>query len=331
MVFFPARPEGVIADLGEERLVDALRKMVLIRNFEKRGEAAYQQGHVGGFFHSYMGQEAIAVGAVAAIGVDNWWVTSYRCHAFALLLGATPNEVMSELYGRANGNALGRGGSMHLFTESLLGGYGIVGGQVPLAAGAAFSAKYLSNGKLAICFLGDGAVAQGVFHESLNLAALWELPVIYVVENNEWGMGTAVGRALAMEPIAEKLAPAYGMESMTLNGLDFFNCYAGFSYAAHEVRKRGKPILIEAKTQRFRGHSISDPGLYRSKEELSHLMESGPIDILRKALEGVGMMDEERFSAIDREMRDIAKGAMDHAEKSEWPSVATLEEDVFSR
>jgi len=328
--FFSARREGVIADLGEEKLREILRQMLLIRNFEKRGEAAYQQGKVGGFYHSYMGQEAIATAAIAAIGVENWWVASYRCHAFALLLGATPEEVMCELYGRANGNAMGRGGSMHLFTDSLLGGYGIVGGQVPIATGAAFSAKMQGSGKLAVCFLGDGAVAQGAVHESLNLAALWDLPAIYVIENNQWGMGTAVNRAIATQPIAESLAKSYGLEAVTLDGMDFFNCYAGFAHIANEVHKKGRPILVEAVTQRFRGHSISDPGLYRSKEELSHLMEDGPIHRLRMALEEAGFIDEERVIAIDREMRESAKQAMKVADESPWPSIATLEEDVYA-
>jgi pyruvate dehydrogenase E1 component subunit alpha len=328
--FFQAKREGVIADLGKERLLDNLRKMLLIRNFEKRGEAAYQQGKVGGFYHSYLGQEAIATAAVQAFGVDNWWITSYRCHALALLLGATPEEIMAELYGRADGNAKGRGGSMHLFTDHLLGGHGIVGGQIPIAIGAAFSAKYLANDRIAICFLGDGAAAQGSLHESLNLASLWSLPVVYVIENNQWGMGTAVNRALSFAPIAEKLAPAYNLQSVTLDGMDFFGCYAGFTHICHEVKKSGRPILVEAVTERFRGHSISDPALYRSKEALAQMMEAGPIERMAKALEEVGIVGEEEVKEMDSQARDRVKAAMEYAEKSPWPSVATLEEDVYA-
>jgi pyruvate dehydrogenase E1 component alpha subunit len=197
--FFSHDVEKVIQDLGKDRLIEELKKMLLIRNFEIRAESAYLQGKVGGFFHSYVGQEAVQTAAISVMGKDQWWVTSYRCHALALLLGAGPEELMAELYGKRTGNALGRGGSMHFFTEDLLGGYGIVGGQLPIATGAAFAINYkkkfpsLQDKKrdVAICFLGDGAVAQGAFHESLNLAALWNLPCIYVIENNEWGMGTA--------------------------------------------------------------------------------------------------------------------------------------------
>lgn len=328
--FFQAKREGVIADLGKERLLDNLRHMLLIRNLEKRGEAAYQHGKVGGFYHSYMGQEAIATSAVQAFGPDNWWVTSYRCHALALLLGASPEEIMAELYGRMTGNAKGRGGSMHLFTENLLGGHGIVGGQIPIGIGAAFSAKYLESGRIAICFLGDGAVAQGSFHESLNLASLWSLPVVYVIENNQWGMGTAVNRALAFAPIAEKIAPAYNLQSVTLDGMDFFSCYAGFTHVCHEVKKNGRPILVEAVVERFRGHSISDPGLYRSKEAVASMIDTGPIHRMVVALEEAGIVRDEEVKEMDHQARERVKEAMEYADKSPWPSLATLEEDVYA-
>ena len=183
--FFPHNDGKIIKTLGKEKLLENLRKMLLIRNFEIRAESAYQQGFIGGFFHSYIGQEAIQTAAIEAFGIQHWYTTTYRCHALALLLGAHPNELMAELYGRATGNAKGRGGSMHFFTERLLGGFGIVGGHIPVATGAAFSIKYKEEKeKIAVCFLGDGAVAQGAFHESLNLASLWSLPCIYVIENN---------------------------------------------------------------------------------------------------------------------------------------------------
>src|SRR5690348_8122811 len=201
--FFPVNVSQVVADLGKERLLEELRRMLLIRNFEVRAEAAYLQGKIVGFFHSYMGQEAVQTAAVAVMGLDQWWSTSYRCHALAILLGAPVQELMAELFGRATGNAKGRGGSMHFFTERLLGGFGIVGGQIPIGTGAAFTIKYLKSlgleksdsSKVSVCFFGDGAVAQGSFHESLNLAALWDLPCIYVIENNVWGMGTHLTRA----------------------------------------------------------------------------------------------------------------------------------------
>jgi pyruvate dehydrogenase E1 component alpha subunit len=329
--FFPSDSAKVIETLGKEKLIYCLSQMLLIRNFEIRAESAYQMGHVGGFFHAYIGQEAIQTACVQALGVKNWWATSYRCHALALLLGATPDELMAELYGRATGNAKGRGGSMHFYTERLLGGFGIVGGQVPIATGAAFSIKYKDiKDEVAVCFLGDGAVAQGAFHESLNLAALYDLPCIYVIENNFWGMGTAVNRAISVDRLAEDKAPGYGMKGYTFDGMDFFNCYAGFEHVHAEVLKTSRPVLIEVRTDRFRGHSISDPGLYRTKDELKERMARDPIVLLKDALIKANFLDEETYKKMDKDAREISVKAMEFAEKSPWPDVLTLEEDVFA-
>lgn len=328
--FFPSDRAAVMQKLGDARLVESLRRMLLIRNFEIRAESAYQHGHIGGFFHAYIGQEAIQTSAIEALGVENWWATTYRCHALALLLGATPNEIMAELYGRATGNAKGRGGSMHLYTDRLLGGFGIVGGQVPVATGAAFTLKYQGNQKeVAVCFLGDGAVAQGAFHESLNLASLWNLPCIYVIENNQWGMGTAVERAIAVKWMAESMAPAYQMKGYTFDGMDFFNCYAGFEHLKQEVLSTSRPVLVEVLTERFRGHSISDPGLYRSKDTLKECMKRDPIVLMREALMASGAIDEKAYESLDADCKRICIDALKYAEESPWPSVSTLEEDVF--
>ncbi|MCB1112184.1 MAG: pyruvate dehydrogenase (acetyl-transferring) E1 component subunit alpha [Chlamydiales bacterium] len=328
--FYDHDRKKVIKELGKERLLEALRWMLLIRNLEIRAESAYQHGLVGGFFHSYMGQEAIQTAAYQAIGQENWWVTTYRCHALALLTGATPNEVMAEFYGRSTGNAKGRGGSMHLYTDRMLGGFGIVGGQIPIATGAAFTIKYLDKkDEVAVCFLGDGAVPQGAFHESLNLAALWNLPCIYVIENNQWGMGTAVDRAVSVEHLAEQKAPGYGMKGYTFDGMDFFNCYAGFSHVHQETLKTSRPALVEVVTERFRGHSISDPGLYRSKDALKTCMKRDPIVIMREALEEEGMLDEEAFKKMDKEQKEIVLEAMKYAEESPWPEITELEEGVL--
>ncbi len=328
--FFPFDASKVLKQIGKDQLLDLLRQMLLIRNFEIRAESAYLQGKIGGFFHSYMGQEAVQTAALATIGKDNWWVTSYRCHALALLLGATPNELMAELYGRSTGNAKGRGGSMHFYTDRLLGGFGIVGGQIPIATGAAFSAKYQKTGEVAVCFMGEGAVAQGAFHESLNMAALWDLPCIYVIENNQWGMGTAVSRAISVQPIAEKKAVGYGMKSYTFDGMDLLSCYAGFSHVYTEMQKDSKPVLIEVVTQRFRGHSISDPALYRSKEHLSECMERDPLLVLMKKLIEAGWLTDEKYQAMDKEQKDLVVASMKFAEDSPWPDPITLEEDVFA-
>jgi pyruvate dehydrogenase E1 component alpha subunit len=329
--FFKHDQEKVLSEIGKEKLLLALKNMLLVRNLEIRGEAAYQQGKVGGFYHSYMGQEAIQVGCVAAVGKEHWFTTTYRCHALAFLLGATPNEIMAELYGKATGNAGGRGGSMHLYAAHLLGGLAIVGGHVPIATGAAFSIKYLKKKGLAsFCFLGEGAIVQGAVHESLNIASLWNLPCLYVVENNKWGMGTAVERAVCVEPIAESFAPGYDMKSYTLDGMDFFNCYAGFKEALKEVLTTSRPVLIEAVTERFRGHSISDPAVYRSKEELAKMMQHDPISHLKDVLIGKGMLTEERFKEIDKEQKEIVLASMKFAEESPDPDPMTLEQGVFA-
>jgi pyruvate dehydrogenase E1 component alpha subunit len=328
--FLSVDKEKIVKEIGKERLLAHLRSMLLIRNFEVRAEAVYLQGKIGGFFHSYIGQEAVQEAAVGVIGQDNWWVTTYRCHALALLLGATPNELMAELLGKATGNALGRGGSMHFFTSRLLGGHGIVGGQIPIATGAAFTAKYLQTKELSVCFMGEGAVAQGSFHESLNLASLWDLPCIYVIENNHWGMGTNVDRAICVSPIAEKKAPSFNMEGYSLDGMDFFSCYGGFKHIKERVQQTSRPVLVEVVTERFRGHSISDPAAYRSKEELSLCQERDPLVIFFKTLAAYNMLTEEEYLAMDKEQKEIVLAAIKYAEDSPWPDPITLGEDVFA-
>lgn len=322
--------ERVVKKCGKEKILSAFRNMLLVRNFELRAESAYQHGKIGGFFHSYFGEEAIQTSLVEAIGQDHWYIDFYRCHALALLLGNSPNELMAELYGKATGNAKGRGGSMHLYGKQLLGGFAIVGGQIPIAAGAAFTIKYLQQKeKIAVCFLGEGAVAQGMFHETLNLASLWDLPCLFVIENNKWGMGTHVSRAIAKEPIAESQAPSYGMKGYTLDGTDFFHCYDGFSAIYEEIIETGKPILVECLCDRFRGHSISDPGLYRSKEELRTSMLKDPIHIFLKDLQALGMIDEKSYKEFNEEAKQKVVLSQQFAEESPWPSNSELEEGVL--
>lgn len=329
--FFSHQQAELVSSLGKESLIEILDQMLQIRNLETRAEAAYQQGQIGGFFHAYTGQEAVQTAILAAMGKKHWWSASYRCHALALLLGASPEEIMCEFYGRANGNAMGRGGSMHLYTDRLTGGFGIVGGQCPIAIGTAFSIKYQGiKDEVGVCFLGDGAVAQGAFHESLNLAALWDLPCLFVIENNQWGMGTGVERAISVEKIAEQKAPGYGLKGYTFDGMDFFNCYAGFKHVYEEILSEGRPVVVEVLTERFRGHSISDPGLYRSKEELKACMTRDPIVLLRGVLEEAGWLDEASFKAMDKHHRTVMVEAMKVAEASPWPDPITLEEDVFA-
>lgn len=329
--YFKADRAKLIKQLGPQVLIKCLKEMILIRNFEIRSESAYQQGKIGGFFHAYIGQEAIQTSAVQALGLNNWWVTTYRCHALAILLGAPINELMAELYGRATGNAKGRGGSMHFFTETLLGGFGIVGGHIPIATGAAFSIKYLNEkDKIAVCFLGDGAVAQGAFHEALNLASLWKLPCLYVIENNLWGMGTFVEKAICVPRLAEDKAPGYNMKGYSVNGMDFFDCFACFKHIQEEMLKDQRPVLLEAVTERFKGHSISDPGLYRTKDQMKEVLQKDPLLILEHALIEAKILNEEQIKEMDKEARHQVMEAMDYADNSPWPDVSTLEEDVFS-
>lgn len=330
--FFPSEKKRILKKLGKQTLLENLNQMLLIRNFEIRAESAYLQGLVGGFFHSYIGQEAIQTAVLQAIGPENWYITTYRCHALALLLGATPDELMAELYGRATGNAKGRGGSMHFYTERLLGGFGIVGGHIPIATGAAFSVKYQNKkNEIAVCFLGDGAVAQGAFHESLNLASLWNLPCLYVIENNHWGMGTPVEKAVAVKKLAEEIAPAYRIKSYTLDGMDYFNCYEAFTHIYEEMLETSRPVLVEAVTERFKGHSISDPGLYRSKELLKTSMTRDPLLLIKETLIEADLLNEETYKEMDKKQKDIVIAAMDFADKSPWPDPITLEEDVFAK
>ncbi len=323
----------IVKQLGKEKLISALKEMLKIRNFETRAEAAYQQGYIGGFFHSYIGQEAIQTAAVTLLGPNHWYATTYRCHALALLLGVDPKSIMAELYGKITGNAKGRGGSMHLYSERLLGGFGIVGGQIPIATGAAFRTKYLGiKNELALCFLGEGAIPQGAFHESLNLASLWSLPCAYIIENNRWGMGTHYKRAIANADLfSGKVAEAYGMKSYYIDGMNFFNCYSVFEEAFKEVIENERPVLIECITERFKGHSISDPGLYRCKDHLKTCIEEkDPLTVMKKELETRGLLTETEYKQYDTEMRQLAVAAMKFAEESPWPDPITLEEDVFA-
>lgn len=220
---------------------------------------------------------------------------------------------------------------MHFFTDRLLGGFGIVAGQIPIATGAAFTLKYKgTKGEVAICFMGDGAVPQGAFHESLNLASLWDLPCIFVIENNQWGMGTAVERAVCVPRLAEDKAPGYNMKGYTFDGMDFFACYGGFDHLFQEVLETERPVLVEVITERFKGHSISDPGLYRTKEALKQIMQRDPIMIMQQALLEEGILTEEQCKALDKKMRAHVLAALEFAEKSPWPDPITLEEDVFA-
>lgn len=330
--FFASDKKKSIDALGKEKLLSILEKMVTIRQMETRAEACYLQGKIGGFFHSYIGEEAIQTAAVEVSGLNHWYTTTYRCHALAYLLGESPVAILSELFGKATGNAKGRGGSMHLFMNNMLGGEGIVGGHIPLATGAAFSCQYLNQkDKISFCFLGDGAVPQGTFHESLNLASLMKLPCLYVVENNKWSMGTPLTRTLANhKQFLFYAAQAYGIPYYKLDGMDFFNLYAGFQEAVRTVQQKQSPVLIECSTERFRGHSISDPGLYRTKEELKECMTRDPILFMKETLIEQRMLTEETYKEMENRIRQAIVQAIEEADKAPWPEVSTLEQEVLA-
>ncbi len=323
--------QKAIDALGKEEALRALREMMRIRNFELRGAQAYQMGKVWGFYHEYTGQEAIQTAAVHACGgKKNLWVTTYRCHGLALLLGMTVKEGMCELYGKANGNAQGRGGSMHLYADNMYGGNGIVGGQWPIGAGLAFSLKYREiKDQVAICFGGDGSVMMGTFGESMNLAALWNLPLIAVIENNQYSMGTAQERGVANLPIGENVAKAYGVNSYTVDGMDFGNCLAVFKEVSDYVKKTSRPAIIEALTYRFKGHSISDAGHYRTKEEVELNKARDSIQILADSIKSRKWASDEEIEGMNKECKEEVLEAMKVADESPWPDPNSLGEGVF--
>jgi pyruvate dehydrogenase E1 component alpha subunit len=328
---YSVNPDSIISELGQSTLLELLKQMLRIRNFELRAEVGYQQGKIGGFLHLYIGQEAVQTAAIQAIGVENWWSTTYRCHALALLLGETPRSLFAELYGRSTGNAGGRGGSMHLYSRKMLGGFAIVAGGIPVATGAALSCKRLKTNEISACFFGDGACAQGVVHESLNMASMWSLPCMYVIENNKWSMGTPLCRTLAnFDFFPEKAAEAYGIRYLRFDGMDILQCYAGFKEAYCHIQQTGRPILVEVLTERFRGHSISDPGLYRTKEEVKACMERDPILVMKEILLSRKLLTEEQFQEMEQSAREEITAAAQAAEGDPWPNPLQLEEGVFA-
>jgi pyruvate dehydrogenase E1 component alpha subunit len=310
-----------------------LRMMLLGRRFEEKAAEAYALGKIGGFCHLYIGQEAVAVGAISGLREDDYVISAYREHVQALVKGMTSREVMAELYGRADGCSKGKGGSMHLYSaaNNFLGGWGIVGGQIPLATGVGWKIKYREEDGVCVCFFGEAAVNQGAFHEALNMAALWQLPVIYIVENNRFGMGTAWERVASLYDIAQK-ACAYAMPSVVADGMDVLEMRSIMDDAVERARKNGTPTLIEAQCYRFMGHSMSDPvhGVYRSKEDVDEAKETDPIKRFIDQLEDAGLLTEEELAAMDEEVQAEVDDAAEFAENSPEPGDEELYTDVYS-
>jgi pyruvate dehydrogenase E1 component subunit alpha len=313
-------------------LKDLLEKMLLVRRFEEKSAEMYTLGKIGGFCHLYIGQEAVAVGAIAALEPEDAVLCSYREHGHALARGMDPGPIMAELFGKRTGCSKGKGGSMHIFDPAVgfLGGHGIVGGQIPLAAGVAFAAKYLNQSRVTLCFFGEAAVNIGSFHEALNLAQLWKLPVVFICENNEFGMGTPILKTSAIRDLSEK-AGSYDMARAVVDGMDVLSVYDGLSEAVERARKEDLPTLIEARTYRFMGHSMSDPahGTYRTREELAEHRQRDPIKRFTSTLESLGIINQEYIDDLDVKIREIVDHAVAFADESPDPTREDLTSDVY--
>jgi len=307
------------------------QQMVLIRRFEEMAGEQYGRGKIGGFLHLYIGEEACAVGAINALRADDYIVTHYRDHGHALVKGCSPRAVMAELFGKRTGVSHGMGGSMHLFCAHtrMMGGYAIVGGGIPLGSGIALGLKHQGSELLCMTIFGDGAVNEGAFHESLNMAALWKLPVIFFCENNLYGMGTALTRASAM-PEIYKRAEVYAMPSQQVDGMDVEAVYRAAQEAVAHVRSGEGPILIEAITYRFKGHSMADAVLYRTREEEERWKPRDPIAVLHQRLLQEGVLTEEAMTQIARDTEETVADAVRFAEESPEPTLEDLYRLIYA-
>ena len=309
-----------------------LRQMLLVRRFEEKAAEAYALGKIGGFCHLYIGQEAVAAGSLAVLRDDDYVICSYREHGQALVRGVPANAVMAELFGKATGCSRGKGGSMHLFDAGrrFMGGHGIVGGHIPLAVGLGFAIKYRGGDQVCLCYFGEAAVNIGVFHEALNMASVWKLPIIFCCENNRYGMGTAFERVAAVTDVVEH-ACSYDMAAELVNGMDVMAVYGATERAAERARKTGHPTLLEVRTYRFMGHSMSDPlhGVYRTKEEVEEQKKRDPISLLVLKLKEEGALDDAALAALDAEVRAVVEAAVQFADQSPDPDLSELTSHVL--
>ncbi len=309
-----------------------LRQMLLVRRFEEKAAEAYALGKIGGFCHLYIGQEAVAAGSLAVLRDDDYVICSYREHGQALVRGVPANAVMAELFGKATGCSRGKGGSMHLFDAGrrFMGGHGIVGGHIPLAAGLGFAIKYRGGDQICLCYFGEAAVNIGAFHEALNMASVWKLPIIFCCENNRYGMGTAFERVAAVTDVVEH-ACSYDMAAELVNGMDVMAVYGATERAAERARKTGHPTLLEVRTYRFMGHSMSDPlhGVYRTKEEVEEQKKRDPISLLVVKLKEEGALDDAALDALDAEVRAVVEAAVQFADQSPDPDLSELTSHVL--
>ncbi len=316
--------------MNKDLMISLYRDMIRIRRFEEEAARQYTRGKMGGFLHLYNGEEAVAVGAISAVEPTDYILATYREHAHYLARVGDMNAAMAELFGKATGCAKGRGGSMHFFDVSkrFMGGHAIVGGHVPIAAGIAFAAKYRGEPNVTLCFFGEGSANMGAFHEGMALASLWKLPVIFICENNMYSMGTPLYRTLAVEDVAVR-AKGYPMAQEIVNGDDVLEVREVVRRAAKRARTESLPILVEAKTYRFRGHSMSDPAKYRTKEEVEEWMKRDPIRLLADRIYELGVATEAQLKAIDEDAKKEVVEAVKFADESPLPDPATLYDDIY--
>lgn len=315
---------------GKETYLFWYESMLLMRRFEEKAGQLYGQQKIKGFCHLYIGQEACAAGAATALEKDDKWVAAYRDHAYPLALGTSADVIMAELYGKITGCSKGKGGSMHIFDKSVnfMGGHGIVGGQIPLGAGIAFAEKYNKTKNVCICFMGDGAVRQGAFHEALNLAMTWQLPVIFAIENNGYAMGTSVARTSNVTELYE-LGASYKMPSDFVDAMSVEEVHKAVSKAAARARKGEGPTLLELRTYRYKGHSMSDPAKYRTKEELAAKKAEDPIEQVKQTILAQKFADEAALKAIDKKVKAQVAQSVKFSEESPYPDASEAYKDVY--
>ncbi len=326
----PSKPPPVPVIDDSTQLLALYKQMLTIRRVEEAAAKAYAQGKIGGFLHLGIGQEAVCTGAIAAIKATDYIVCTYRSHGHYLAKGGTPKQVLAELYGKSTGASHGFGGSMHLFSAEhrMLGGHGIVGGHVPLATGVAFSSKYRKTDEVTLCFFGDGSVPQGAFHEGLSLAGLWKLPIVFICENNQYSMGTPLYRTIAVADVTER-ASGYGIARERFEGHDVLAVRAGIAEAVERARTKMEPTLIEVITYRFRGHSMSDPGNYRTKDEIEEWKKRDPVTVARAKLV-IALGSEDKLTALEAQVRAEIAEATRFAEESPLPTVEEMWKNVYS-
>lgn len=319
--------------MDRQDLLSLYRQMLLIRRFEEKSAEMYALAKIAGFLHLYIGEEAIAVGAIGAIRPEDYVISAYRDHGHCLAHGSDPGRVMAELFGKATGLCKGKGGSMHLIDarRNFMGGYAIVGGHLPLATGLAFAAQYQKRGQVVLCFFGEGAVPSGQAHEAFNLAALWKLPVIFVCENNRYAMGTPSKLGIALYSNVAETAHSYGIQAERVDGMDVLAVRALMRGVVEKVRATQGPYFVEAMTYRFMGHSMADPahGHYRTKEEVDEERERDPLLLLRQTILHGGLGTETDFKQLEKEVGEVVGAAVQFADESPFPDSSALYEDVF--